>query len=133
LGKILKVLNSKAMKRITQTSKTNQAKGLSVQTLEKVLEDKFGSFEKSLSKKMDRKIDDRFKEQTQIILEAVNVIVKKNIEDSERRMLAYTELRTQEILDVFKDDREENIKNFSEHNKRITAVESKVKVLEKQI
>jgi hypothetical protein len=133
LGKVLKVLNSKGMKKITQTSKTSKVKSLSVQTLEKVLKEEFGSFEKSLSKKMDRKIDNRFKEQTKIILEAVNVIVKKNIEDSERRMLAYTELRTQEILDVFKDDREENARNFSAHNKRITAVESKVKVLEKQI
>lgn len=128
------------MKKITQTSKTNQAKGLSVQVLEKVLDDGFNKFEKKLDRKNDRKltklenkIEERFQEQTQIILEAVNVIVKKNIEDSERRMLAYTELRTQEILDVFKDDREENAKNFSEHNKRITAVESKVKVLEKQI
>lgn len=126
------------MKKITQTSKTSKVKGLSVQTLEKVLDDRFNKFEKKFDSKNDRKlskfenkIEKRFEEQTKIILEAVNVIVKKNIEDSERRMLAYTELRTQEILDVFKDDREENARNFSAHNKRITAVESKVKVLEK--
>jgi hypothetical protein len=83
--------------------------------------------------KLEKILDERFKENNQVILSAVSEMMKKNIEDSERRMLAYTELRTQETLDILKDERqinkeryEETKDNFKDVKKRLSSVEFKV-------
>lgn len=98
---------------------------VTVSALESILDDRFDKFEK----KFDKKIDKRFEEQTQIILEAVSTLVKRNREDSERTVLGYIELCTQEILDVFKDDRVENKRRFTEHDLSISTLEKKTATL----
>ena len=107
-------------------------KVVTVSVLEKVLDDRFRKSDKKTDvklAKLEDKIENRFKEQTQIILEAVNTLVKKNREDSERTVLGYIELRTQEILDIFKDDRVENKRRFTEHDLRISTLEKKTATL----
>jgi hypothetical protein len=121
------------MKKVTKKSSTStRNEVVTVDLLENILDDRFNKSDKKTDRKLaklENKIEKRFEEQTQIILAAVNTIVKQNIEDSERRMLAYTELRTQEILDVFKDDRVENRRRFAEHDLRISTLENKVATL----
>lgn len=74
---------------------------------------------------LDKVLDKRFKEYSDLMLEAVNTIVR----DSEKTVLGYIELRTQEILDVFKDDRVENNRSFTEHDLRISSLEKKTATL----
>lgn len=98
-------------KNVVKVKKVNKEKTLTLDVLEKVL-------------------DQRFKEHAVVILDAVDKIMKKNTEDSERRMLAYTELRTQEIIYLFKDERVDRKEKHANYYRRISALENKVAVLE---
>jgi hypothetical protein len=114
------------MKKVVKKEKiVDRDKFVTVSVLESILDNRFDKFEK----KFDKKIDKRFEEQTRIVLEAVSALVKRNREDSERTILGYVELRTQEILDVFKDDRVENKIRFTEHDLRISSLEKKTATL----
>jgi hypothetical protein len=108
------------MKKILKTKIVNNKKIL------KKVKDKYLT-ESVFENKLEKILDKRFSENTQVILSAVFEMLKKNIEDSERRMLAYTELRTGEILEILKDERQINKEKHQENKFEIENVNKFIK------
>jgi hypothetical protein len=89
------------MKKITKIKNLKKSKKIKDKFLTEIV----------FESKLEKILDERFKENNQVILSAVSEMMK----GSESRMLAYTELRTGEILDILKDERQINIERNIEN------------------